>query len=183
MLILRSRVFVSCWKLLSQKRCLPQYLSLLLSITHKRQAASDNYLKHRVFFFLSNLSMRDRQKQSTTIGTKPQRVGVGRRCLAAKSILYWNPGTCFLCYCTACPNGDSAHSATGSRPQEFPKNTRILTWGTYGYSQYKRSSWSRSVTMFIWAYTSYELQETNLMTAAPLIIATLLWDLNTDEKH
>ena len=31
--------------------------------------------KHRIFFFLSNLSMRDRQQQSALIGTKPQRVG------------------------------------------------------------------------------------------------------------
>lgn len=75
MLVLRSRVFVSCWKVLSQKRCLPQYLSLLLSITHKRQAASDDYLKHRIFFSLSNLSMRDRQWQSALIGTKATKGG------------------------------------------------------------------------------------------------------------
>lgn len=140
----------------SSKWWLPQAQGFLLFVQpqHERQAAA----KHRYWYKATK--------------------GGGRRCLAAKSILYWNPGTCFLCYCTACPNGDLAHSATGSRPQEFPRNPRILTWGTHGYSQYKRSSWSRSVTMFIWAYTSYELQETNLMTVAPLIIITLLWDLN-----
>lgn len=73
MLILRGRVFVHLWKLLSQKGCLPQYLSLLLSIAGKLQAASDDYLKNRVFFFLSNLSMRNWQQQSTSTGTKLQR--------------------------------------------------------------------------------------------------------------
>lgn len=50
-------------------------ISLLGSIIHKLQAANDDYLEHRVFFFLSNLSMSDRQQQSTSIGTKPQRRG------------------------------------------------------------------------------------------------------------
>lgn len=80
MLILKGRVFVHCWKLLSQKGCLPQYFSLLLSITRKWQAASDDYLKHRVFFFVSNLSMRDKQQQSILIGTRPQKDGEGLHC-------------------------------------------------------------------------------------------------------
>lgn len=128
MLILRGRVFVHCWKLLSQKGCLPQYFSLLLSITHKLQAASDDYLKHRVFFFLSNLSMKDRQQQSTLTGTKPQKGGEGMHC--CPGILHVSPGARFICYSPTWPDGDLALSTTGGRPQEFPRNSRIWTQGT-----------------------------------------------------
>lgn len=127
MLILRYGVFAHCWKLLSQKGCLPQYFSLLLSITHKLQAASDDYLKHRVFFFLSNLSMRDRQQPSTLIGTKSQkRGGEGALLPSHPSHEAWNS---LYRYSPTCLNGDLALSATRARPQEFPKNSRIWTQG------------------------------------------------------
>lgn len=150
------------WKRLSQKGCLPQYLSLPLSITHKLQAASDDYPKHRVFFLLFSLSMRQAAAKHLN-WCKPSK---GAALLpTASSLQSWNLISWLY---TPWLSGDSTLPAPGARPQALSINSVILHQGNTWISQYKTSPWSRSATVSIKAYKGSEVQETDLATATKL---------------
>ena len=82
MLVLRSRVFVSCWKVLSQKRCLPQYLSLLLSIT--QTTSSKWWLPQAQDFLLFVQSQHERQAVAKRLDWYKSHKGWGRVLLACQ---------------------------------------------------------------------------------------------------